>query len=84
VDSKDEHGGFFIESKENIHEGVEGKVTVGDLKVKGKVIEDTRYQGHVFWDLTNCSIINLVVKFLEYSSTILSILNCFKSLKDQK
>lgn len=84
MDSKDEHGGLFIESKENIHEGIEGKVTVGDLKAKGKVFEVSKYEGHVFWDLTNCSIINLVVSSQDCSLAISSVLNCFKSLKDQK
>jgi hypothetical protein len=81
VDSKEERGTLLVDTKGNIPEG---KVTLGDLKAKGRGTEDTGYQGHVFRDLTNYSIISLVVNSQECSLAISSVLDCFKSLKDQK
>jgi hypothetical protein len=84
VDSNDERGEVFVQLKENIRQDFEGKVAEGDLKAKGRGAEDTGYQGHIFRDLTNCSIISLVVNSQECSSAISYVLDCFKSLKDQK
>jgi hypothetical protein len=77
--------------KVNLHNGFEEKKTtvsgstINGLKAECKSIEDGGYQGHVFSNLTNCSIICLVVNLhQECKATISSVLDCFKSMKDQK
>jgi hypothetical protein len=80
-------GGLSVNDlKKKMHNGFqEMKTTVSGLKAESKSVEDGGYQGHVFRDLTNCSIISLVVNsHQECNAAVSSVLDCFKSMKDQK
>ena len=72
-------------------DGNSGKLTgdTGSVKEirneKARNVEDPRFQGHVFRDLTNCSIISLIVISIQDGSSAMSlVLESSKSMKDSK